>query len=503
MRSSVHALKCVRTAYRRRGEAATSTDILYTVYAAVLVAALLGFPALRALIILLTGPDVVSWLAASSTAKLIGTLCGGILACMVALGQMRGPVTVPPFFVTLLAGTDLPRRKTLLRPFLVSAAMVTSLFVIVSALPSFALAWAGITSWAAGTRFILAAGCFGVICSVAWLVGSCVKWKTAFLLLVAIASATVVPALLVPHTVLFPWHWVARAWPTASIAPWSVVLIATLATLAGCVVPYLLDQLRIRSLLEQARRAELFQTARAAGDMPQAFSTFRALPTFGRQWSAVRRSHPIAQFLLRDLIGALRTPVRFLGGSGTLILAALLLAITPNVGPSWLSSLLGSCLGYLALGAVSDGFRHAAQTVAAPRLYGYGPLRLFLLHALLPGILGVTAGGVGWALAHSLGLAPTTAWSVAVTLLLLVATRAYDSAKGQVPLTLLAPILTPLGDASGLAILVWQADALLLAATIGIVVIGASAHHALLALSLSAGAAVALSLLLVRRLGTL
>jgi hypothetical protein len=55
--------------------------------------------------------------------------------------------------------------------------------------------------------------------------------------------------------------------------------------------------------------------------------------------------------------------------------------------------------------------------------------------------------------------------------LLLVLVRVYDSAKGPLPLVLMAPVPTPAGDASALVIAAWQADAVILAC----VVVGATA----------------------------
>jgi hypothetical protein len=46
--------------------------------------------------------------------------------------------------------------------------------------------------------------------------------------------------------------------------------------------------------------------------------------------------------------------------------------------------------------------------------------------------------------------------------LLLVVVRAFDAAKGPLPLEVMAPVVTPAGDASALVIAAWQADALVL-----------------------------------------
>ena len=48
--------------------------------------------------------------------------------------------------------------------------------------------------------------------------------------------------------------------------------------------------------------------------------------------------------------------------------------------------------------------------------------------------------------------------------------RLRDSAKGPLPPELLTPVSTPAGDASGVAILLWQADAVILAALLAVAV---------------------------------
>ncbi len=130
--------------------------------------------------------------------------------------------------------------------------------------------------------------------------------------------------------------------------------------------------------------------------------------------------------------------------------------------PAWLLVSLGAVATFLALGTLTDGYRQTAEARAAPALYGYRTGRLFTLHTLLP----VTAAGA--CAATGVILARVSGWPVAgileATLLgiLLVAVRAFDSARGDLPLALLTPTPSPAGDVSGLMVLAWQADALLL-----------------------------------------
>ncbi|RIJ54667.1 hypothetical protein DZF99_11465 [Clavibacter phaseoli] len=78
--------------------------------------------------------------------------------------------------------------------------------------------------------------------------------------------------------------------------------------------------------------------------------------------------------------------------------------------------------------------------------------------------------------------------------LLLVVVRAFDAAKGPLPLAVMAPVVTPAGDASALVIAAWQADALLLAggSTLAVVSAVAAVGPAGAALVLPLGLAAAL-----------
>ena len=73
---------------------------------------------------------------------------------------------------------------------------------------------------------------------------------------------------------------------------------------------------------------------------------------------------------------------------------------------------------------------------------------------------------------------------VAVVLLLVVLIRAYDSAKGPLPVLLLTPVPSPFGDLSSLNVSLWQADALLIAVVVGALGVAAGSPVSLLVLTL-------------------
>ncbi|MBD5382296.1 MAG: hypothetical protein HDR73_10675, partial [Clavibacter sp.] len=133
------------------------------------------------------------------------------------------------------------------------------------------------------------------------------------------------------------------------------------------------------------------------------------------------------------------------------------------------------------------------DVASAPPLYGIPTGRLLLLHATLPAAAGVACAlvGAGIAVAGGAGAAALVV-APAVTLLLVVV-RALDAAKGPLPLEVMAPVITPAGDASALVIAAWQADALLLAGGSVLAVVSAAATvgpvAAALVLPLGAGVA--------------
>lgn len=166
-------------------------------------------------------------------------------------------------------------------------------------------------------------------------------------------------------------------------------------------------------------------------------------------------------------------PARFLAATVILALGgfAVALAFSTSASPTWLA-LLGAGLIYGGLGSLTDGFRHAAETASAPALYGYSAAKLYVLHAAFPLLMSVLATTLGGALALMTDDGDSTSlFLVAMSATFIVTVRAYDSAKGPLSQTLLTPIDTPIGDMSGLWVLFWQGDALLLALLVVVIAI--------------------------------
>ncbi|UER54327.1 hypothetical protein HJG43_07000 [Kineosporiaceae bacterium SCSIO 59966] len=484
MTSTRERLAVLRRAYRARGDRRSASDVAYNLYLTALAAPLVAFPIVRAVVLALHSPPALAALVGPASVPVVGAGLGLTLAGLTWLGALYGPIILEPAFVRLLADTDLPRHRTLARPFATKATIIVAMLVVIAVLFGGVLVDAGAASLASAARFTVLSAVFGVVAAVAWLLGQAVAPRVSGLVggLIAVLS---VLGLMVPGVgAVLPWGWVAAAWPPAgesfALTDLTLILLAVVAVAAG---GPLLDLLRSGRLVEDAARWRAAGTAALSGDVAHALGGLRARPSVGRRWRAVRGGSSAALFLVRDMVAAARTPVRLTVGIVTLVGASLMVAVTTSLPAGWVLAGLGAALTYLALGVLTDGFRHAADAAAAPPVYGYTTPSLFVRHGLAPLLVAVAAllAGIGAAIVLGIGV---RVLPVAVVLLLVVLIRAYDSAKGPLPVLLLTPILTPFGDLSSLNVSLWQADALLIAVVVGALAVAAGSPVGLLVLTL-------------------
>lgn len=485
MRATHLRLRQINRIYRQRQSGNRLQDRLYLLYVVAIVTLMLGVPlsigavdALRAPAAqsLLTHPDFIKFAAITS----IGLLLSALWA-----GRFQGPVTLEPFFALLFAATDAPRPRTLWRKFAKVAAVIGVVFLVLAAISI--MAHPAPTSIAPTFAFPGLIGlCAGVLIATFALVGqagSPASRRVTSAVLVATALATVVlspaPALLLGTTL-------------AGLT----VRLAAVSALALLVIPQLLRRLSFSGLLAAGQRWHSATTAVNVGNFAQALDLYKALPQWGRKWPAVptnsgRALRPVAQYLRADALAALRTPGRFWAGVIFQLVGWFLLwlGFNASAGTStlgWVPAAIGGLITYLSSGIFTDGFRYTAQLSQSPALYRYRTTKLLSLHGLFPlamnlicaaaalGIMALSpiasaslavtghtgASGNPWALAAALILA------VPIMAVLPVILRAFDSTKGDLPMELLAPIDSPMGDMSGLIVLLWQADAVVLILTI-------------------------------------
>ncbi|WP_263310617.1 hypothetical protein [Brachybacterium atlanticum] len=494
----------VREVWAQRSRARTRGDLLYLLYVVTMGAVVLGLPALLSTGRALAREDVLALLLSAGAPPTAIALSLAVAAGLVGLGAVRGPALLPPFFTATLAGGPLPRGRVLRRPF----ARALLLPLLAAALPAVLVA---ATLMAAdrtgpGTAALLALAGVGVglLWGGAWSAGQLLRStpRRLLLLLLGLGAAIAAAPPLLAVRELARGMWSQSAAPSdGPVAAWAVGLAAAgAAGVALCAA--LLGRLRGTELAAQAARWEAATTSATATDLAGAAGAFRALPAAGRRLRAIGGGPTVLLYARRDAVAWLRTPDRCAGGALAVLLGAVALGGAPLLpGPAaWTVLLLGALSLRTGAGAFVDGIRHGVHTLGAPPLLGQRAGRQLLLHAAAPGLLLVALGALGGTLVAVVGggagsgsvLLPV---AVAATVL---AARAWEAAKGTMPLALATPIPTPQGDLSVLVMLAWQADAVV------VPLLGAAALLLVLpsgpgAVLLAAAVLVGLLVLLTRR----
>jgi hypothetical protein len=454
------SLAPVREVWAQRSRARSGGDLLYLVYTAVMALMVIGLPVLSWAGTMLARPDVLAVLRSAAGVPVAAALALAIAAGLVGLGAVRGPALLPPFFTATLVGGPLPRRVVLRRPFARALLLPLLAAVLPAALIAATLLAAGAADGGPAALLVLAGAGIGLLWGCAWSAGQLLRSapRRAVILLLGIgAAAAAVPAL---DRAGRPVGEEATTWAGPGAA-WAVGLAAAgAAGIAACTV--LLDRLRGTELAAQASRWEAATTSAITTDLAGAAGTYRAQPTAGRRLRAIGAGPPVLLYARRDAVAWLRTPDRCaVGVLGVLLGAAALGAATLQSGPgAWAALLVGTLALRAGAGAFVDGIRHGVHTLGSPPLLGHRAGTQLLLHTTAPLLLLAALGTLGGLLALLVG-----GGSGAGPLLLPLATaavvlaaRAWEAAKGTMPLALATPIPTPQGDLSVLVMLAWQAD---------------------------------------------
>lgn len=467
-RGARRSLRLIRTSYRRRGTSRGSGETAYLVYLVVFASITAFFPVARLVVLEMASPAVRAVLAegVASGALLRSVALGCALfgAAFVALSTVRGPIAASPFMISLLIDGPFPRRRSLLRPFAVALGFVALGFAAAGAVIGAGLG-GGSALW-----FGTAAGAFaGALLAWCWLAGLYLRGR-AWVLALALVLWGVL-GMLVPEA--SPWGAVGFAMLGSGGA---LLVVAAISLLLALSVPPMLDRLSSEELRTQAFTWQTAGDAAGLGDFATAIGSLQARATHFRGVHAVRDLRLGTLFFVRDLIAALRTPMRFgfsVSAMGVLPFAAVWVLGVQAAAPALVGAAL-TIAAYLALGGLTDGYAHAAGTAGAPSIYGWSTRKLFLLHSILPLVLGIAGAVLGWVAATPMvvdrapfSLLGPLLLSVPLMLAMCVAARAYDSVKGPLPVVLTTPISSPAGDPGLLLQLAWRADALIYVAVLG------------------------------------
>lgn len=451
---------------------ATLGERLYRAYAVTLVGGLVGWPIIRAVWTVLQDDAVANAVASPRGADVVGLVGIAALAVVLALGRVRGPVVARPFLALVLSATSLPRQQSLRRPFVRAALGVTLVAACSAGGILAAIAPIAGTDASAATLAVVSTVSTGALLAVAWLGSQTASGRTAWILPV-VAAATLILALAVPNSVqALPGGWMAAAWPDST----SVDVVDTVSTgllalgaLAGVLfAPRLLERLDGSDVVRQSLRWEATTSVAMVGDLQGAMAQLRMPPVLGRGHDLVRGRAFLPAVMASDAVSVLRSPVRAAFAAVTLVVSGVLVGHGAAASDAGVLVLVAAALGVFAgLGPLTDGPQHAVQTMAGPRLYGVRDGTLMVAHALAPTAVGVVLVALPAALSGGSGHALRVALGTCVLVVVLVLVRVNDAAKGMPPAALAIPMVTPLGDLSIIARLVWQFDAVVLAGLAG------------------------------------
>ncbi|MFC8075597.1 hypothetical protein ACFUN8_08640 [Streptomyces sp. NPDC057307] len=465
-RGRVHA---VRQRYARRGDRATVRGRAYTVYLVALFGVFYLVPMVHARS---TSPALVS----------VGSLTEATpLACALAVagcwgaqlaGRFWGPLVIQPFLLHVFMSTDLsPTRYlgTIARRRLVYASTAT----LLSACAAAYLATDLFARLGTALPGLAVAVGISAVAATAWLWGQ-VRAVPDNLLP---ASAVGVGALVVTVA--------TRSAPDGAGGLWLVAgLLAVTAAALGRAAFRSIRTVDLARLARESARASQAQAYAWTGTLHHALDLYRPEPR-GFTSALIRSDGRLRGYLAQGAIRALRTPGRASAAVTLLLIGGAALTHGAASGPggpegglALLAWVAGSVCVYLGSGWVSETWRGLRDELTLAPLFGEwwgGALARTLAWPVVAVTAGACLGG---------GLAVMTRWSlhsgrpgntvllVAGSLVLVLGARFLREMKLHLPLELLLPIITPLGDLSGLRIVAWQFDGIV-AVVIGVAVMAA------------------------------
>lgn len=453
-------------------------DLAYLVYLVALSALILLGPGVRAVWLLATGEGGRAVLTDPSMPSTWAAATALVWFAALVVGRERGPALRPPYLAAVLGDADVPRTRSFGGPVLRATLALVVAGALVPALPVAALVDLGAATPGDALLVVATGAVAGLVTAGAWLAGQVlgVRVFTVVMGVLGVGTALAVAG----EWTWAPWALVGTAWHGAAthtaagsagaVASWPGTgahvggIVAGVLLALGMGAPLLagLERLATQRIVGQAVRARRAQALVDAMDLQASGEVYRALPSAGRRLTAVGHVPGPAAVVVADVAGSLRTPARLLGGVVALVLAgavvgAELPGTTLTVGP-----VLAAVLAYAGVSVLCDGLRHAAALGEGSAQYGLSRPALRGLHAVWPTLAGVGLAVAGAALAGApVGLA-------AAVVAVVVAVRLADVLKGVMPVEMLVPIVTPMGDLSAAGRAVWLADGPLLVLAAGV-----------------------------------
>lgn len=450
------------------GRARSTSEQAYLAYLVVMVGLVVGVPILRAVYFATSsGPGYT----ASQHVLFVNVACAATWVGAIAVGRERGPALYPPVLTHAFAGSPVPRLRAFARP-VVRAVVVGLLagsglgaFVMVS------LAQHRSVDIADGVIFGAAVAAAAVIGVVLWLAGQALDSRHSAMLGGLIAAVGLATTVSPTGAAWSPVGLVGATYPLGGSDPAASIALGVVALVGlGCVPP-LVHRLRAADLMVQANRWDAAHALAMSMEFSAIGDSYRSLPRLGRRWFVVRPARSVALTIVkRDLLAPWRTPMRMLAGLCALAAAGALTAqAMAEPAMVWLGA-VGGLLAYAGAGPLTDGIRHLAAMVRFSPLYGMTDSQVFAARLWAPSLVATVmtvAGSVPASIASEADPLHALAGAVLVGIGC-VQVRIGDALKGPMPLALLTPSPTPMGDPSAITRLVWALDAVLLAMLTGV-----------------------------------
>lgn len=475
----------VRALLTLRADRPTTGDRAYLAYLIVLTALIVGFPLARAAVLLLAGPVAAAALAATLTAERVTLLVALLLVVMIPLGRFRGPVVPREPDTDHIIASPLPRRLTTARGARLAQIVGIALLLSLAALFLVGRLLGDTAGLAAPTLALLGIAALGVILSTLWLLGQSSARLRPVIAAVTVsgvalaAAAAVLPGSAFAEIAAWagPAGWAGTLWtapaepgPRELLAAAALVVLAALSTLTQARIR---DTLHLAQIAEQSARWSAVTTLASTGELRQLSARLGPPPHIGRNWAVSRGRGPVSALFSRDLRGLARTPLATaLGLAGAALSGAGVAGVLGEANTAAVLAAPTALLAYFSAGALARGLRLFLTNHSGSSPSGMRAGAQALAHTLVPAALGALAAAAGafgaFGAVGGGGTGPLLPVLAASALLLLtVAIQACSAARGDLPLALLLPIPTAVGDISILNVAAWHATGLLLAAILG------------------------------------
>ncbi|UGY91011.1 hypothetical protein [Streptomyces gobiensis] len=421
----------------------------------------------------------VVYTASTSPALIsVGSLAGATpVACTLAVaacwgaqlaGRFWGPLVIRPFLLHVFMSTDISPTcylGTIARRRLTYAGTATLLSACTAAYLTTDL----FDHFDTALQGLAVAVGLSAVAAVAWLWGQVRSVPDNLVLASAVGAVALVVTVM------------SRMAPEGGGGLWLVAgVLATTATALGRAAFRSIRTVDLARLARESARASQAQAYAWTGTLHHALDLYRPEPR-GLTSALIRPDGRLRGYLAQGAIRALRTPGRAIAAVMLLLIGGAVLTLGvagPEDSLALFLWVAGSVCVYLGSGWVSETWRGLRDELTLAPLFGEwwgGALARTLAWPVVAVAVGACLGGglaimTQWPL-HS-GPLVNTVLLVAGSVVLVLGARFLREMKLHLPLELLLPIITPLGDLSGLRIVAWQFDGVV-AVVIGIAVINA------------------------------